>query len=120
MPHYKNGELAEVGDIVLGTTYNTTGGDAPQRLRIGMILDITSDAESCNCIVGWSPVVEKADNVTRVEFAKTDYSEIAALKRLAGKDGLLPPMIADVDIIPRATPFDEGAADDDEDMGGYL
>jgi len=39
MPHYKDGSLATVGDLVRGTTYN----------RLGVLLRIT-EAESCNAV----------------------------------------------------------------------
>lgn len=41
--HYKNGRKAEVGDKVIGLTYNKPG------TQIGVIVSITADAETCNC-----------------------------------------------------------------------
>ena len=45
MPHYANGTLAQVGDKVKGTTYNQ-----PDVIE-GIIMQITSEGSSCNCIV---------------------------------------------------------------------
>ena len=41
--HYKNGRKAEVGDLVIGTTYNKSG------VQVGVVKSITPDAKTCNC-----------------------------------------------------------------------
>ena len=41
--HYKNGRKVEVGDLVIGTTYNKSG------VQVGVVKSITPDAKTCNC-----------------------------------------------------------------------
>lgn len=43
--HYKNGRKAEVGDKVIGLTYNKPGA------QIGIIASITPGQTTCNCSV---------------------------------------------------------------------
>ena len=43
--HYKNGRKAEVGDIVIGMTYNRPG------VQVGAIESITPNAETCNVVL---------------------------------------------------------------------
>lgn len=52
MPHYKNGEVAQVGDKVKGKPYNT-----PHEVD-GRIIKITSEGEECNCIVAFAELKE--------------------------------------------------------------
>lgn len=59
--HYKNGRLAQVGDPVVGTCYNTNG------LVVGTLVEITPARETCNCKVAFV-----GDAVTPV---KVDYSQ---------------------------------------------
>lgn len=46
--HYKDGTEAKVGDLVKGTTYNTTKGS----VQVGVMLGITPGSAACNCRVG--------------------------------------------------------------------
>ena len=43
--HYKNGRKAEVGDPVIGMTYNRPG------VQVGIIKSITPDQKTCNCTI---------------------------------------------------------------------
>jgi hypothetical protein len=45
MPHYKNGEIAEVGDLVKGRGYNV------KHEIVGKILSINQNSETCNLTI---------------------------------------------------------------------
>lgn len=45
MPHYKDGTKANVGDLVVGSTYNDPG------TMLGILIKITSEGTTCNCVV---------------------------------------------------------------------
>lgn len=51
--HYKDGTEAKVGDLVKGTAYNTKNADGTPRVLVGVMLQITPGASSCNCVVGF-------------------------------------------------------------------
>ena len=48
MPHYADGTPAQVGDKVVGKSYND-GKDG----IVGTVVQITSEAETCNCVVAY-------------------------------------------------------------------
>lgn len=52
MPHYADGSPAAVGDFVTGKPYNT------DHVIAGTIVSITADAESCNCQVAFTEVID--------------------------------------------------------------
>lgn len=69
--HYKNGREAQVGDAVIGATYNLNG------IQVGRVLAITPDLDTCNCTVAVvgnvaRPIIEEysqCDNLLRVDDA---------------------------------------------------
>jgi hypothetical protein len=52
MPHYKGGEVAIVGDLVSGKTYNTANA------IVGTVVSVTAAADTCNCLVAFAKLVE--------------------------------------------------------------
>ncbi len=72
MPHYKDGVMAKVGDIVRGATYNRGG-----KVEDGIIAEITSTADTCNCRVAFLTMGEGGPS--SVEF---DHAEIRALEKI--------------------------------------
>jgi hypothetical protein len=88
MPHYADGTLAKVGDVVLGTSYNKGG------VFVGVIKKITSEGETCNAVVdrkiavyssiemgsGDDGVPTKLTTRTNVYDDGEDYTEVRALQ----------------------------------------
>jgi hypothetical protein len=70
--HYKNGRLAKIGDIAVGTTYNRKG------VQVGVITSITPGTETCNCHL-----------TTSFDFLVVGYnnSSVLAPKRLDATNG---------------------------------
>lgn len=87
MPHYADGRLAQVGDIVTGTSYNKNG------VFVGVIKKITSQGDTCNAIVERKIIlissgdrVENEDGVTERVRTRTvffddgeDYTQVNRL-----------------------------------------
>ena len=48
MPHYRDGTEAQIGDLVVGTSYNRDG-----RTIVGQVTSITPGVESCNLRVAF-------------------------------------------------------------------
>ncbi|MGD0263554.1 MAG: hypothetical protein ABSD47_01205 [Candidatus Methylomirabilota bacterium] len=53
MPHYKDGTLAQVGDIVKGKGYNVKGPDGELKEIVGQVLEITPMATRCNVVLAY-------------------------------------------------------------------
>ena len=62
--HYKNGRKAEVGDLVIGTTYNKSG------VQVGVVKSITPDAETCNCTL---ELPTRNFGLQEQEYTQCDY-----------------------------------------------
>ena len=73
MPHYNDGSLAKVGDVVVGPTYNKQG------LAVGVIREITSDSDTCNCKV---QVFARRNEDVLSLFPYEDYGEVRAFKKV--------------------------------------
>ena len=52
--HYKNGREAVVGDMVVGTTFNTNG-----RIVAGTLVTLTPGADSCSAMVGYLELIKQ-------------------------------------------------------------
>lgn len=79
MPHYTDGTQAWVGDVVVGATYNNKGESC------GVITEITSEGETCNCKIQLFITNTKRDGhiFGRLRGPQEfDYSEIKALKKV--------------------------------------
>ena len=79
MPHYADGEKAWSGDIVIGPTYNRKGE------HCGIIQEITSEGETCNCKVLIFATNTKRDGhiFTQVHpGGEFDYAQVNALKKV--------------------------------------
>lgn len=88
MPHYADGTLAKVGDVVLGNSYNKGG------VFVGVIKKITSEGATCNAvvdrkiavyssieeIVGDDNTYSKLTTRTNVYDDGEDYTEVRALQ----------------------------------------
>jgi hypothetical protein len=61
MPHYKDGTVAQVGDVVKGKGYNVRGADGQLKEIVGTVADITPGADSCNVKVAYVEVIDLAD-----------------------------------------------------------
>ena len=48
MPHYQNGQLARVGDIVKGKGYNLKDEEGQLREIVGQVVGIIPHADACN------------------------------------------------------------------------
>jgi hypothetical protein len=93
MPHYKNGELAQVGDLVKGRGYNV------KHEIVGKILSINQNSETCNLTVAhvieqrldpkMDPLLAARDGASQgatywdgvilrvgVEYGQTDHFEL--------------------------------------------
>ncbi len=65
--HYKDGQKAEIGDIVKGVPYNTGG-----KTVVGELIQVTPGSESCNCIVAFVMI----ENIARKENETDDNALI--------------------------------------------
>jgi len=76
--HYKDGTLAQIGDVVVGTVYNNKG------TIVGIISEITSQtSETCNCKVQILTIVREEEGRRLVMQSNvTDYSECKALLKV--------------------------------------
>lgn len=103
MPHYKDGTAAEVGDLVVGKSYNLNG-----HTIVGTVLEIIPGAESCNVRVAFVEVLTRpdssvagggityrssytADYAPRVIKPGYDYGETKAFALIYRPTGLLLP-----------------------------
>src|SRR4051794_25616315 len=62
--HYKDGQLAANGDLVVGTSYNRKDVEGKPLVQVGVIFDINPAQTSCNCKVatGFAAVSAPAGN----------------------------------------------------------
>lgn len=77
--HYKNGEKAQIGDVVIGTTYNRTGK------IVGIMKAITSASEKCNCTVSILATVQDGEGrrfVERGAPGDADYSDCGSFDKV--------------------------------------
>lgn len=56
--HYKNGRLAQVGDLVIGTAYNHKG-----IIIAGTLVSITPGPDNCSAMVGFLVTVKSEGNI---------------------------------------------------------
>jgi len=91
MPHYKDGTAAKEGDTVRGIPYNTGGKEV-----VGIITNINSGAETCNCLVifmqeiifpkelqsGLSYKHYRRDGISHFYDISSDYGEVKAFEKI--------------------------------------
>jgi len=89
--HYKDGTVAQIGDLAKGTTYNRQGE------RVGTIVSITPGSDLCNCklanIIEVKPeeacehehlfMIVQPDGSRRLFKVDVDYTEVKALEKVA-------------------------------------
>lgn len=89
MPHYKDGTIAQVGDLVHGRGYNIKHDIQ------GIVTHITPNAEQCNIqvthpVAALRPAID-ANGDTHVEFSHinlhTEYGETRAFEKITGLTG---------------------------------
>ena len=94
MPHYKDGTLAKVGDLVKGKSYNEGASGI-----VGTVIQIRQDTDTCNCVVAYTDVLDldKLDTVwtnfstgqmwngshkRMFLIPKVDYGELRAFEKV--------------------------------------
>lgn len=73
MPHYRNGDPASIGDLVIGTTYNRQG------TVLGVVTKVVPGTDTCNCVI--QGIVRKHGN-TVVQDQSEDYGELRAFDKV--------------------------------------
>jgi hypothetical protein len=103
--HYRNGREAKVGDLLVGTVYNTTvdgKDDSPKKVIAGTLVKAVPGSDTCNAEVEWvehvppihkrprmatadlprlsiQPVDQSGTLEVRVAYLCRDYTHVGAL-----------------------------------------
>ena len=92
MPHYRDGTLAQIGDVVRGKGYNVRGPDGELKEIVGVIVDMMA-ATACNCKVAHICVYDDVPLLSTPQF----YGEARGVLLVSTHDGKSRPVKVEVE-----------------------